>query len=157
MIGALFLYRRRRRQFIVNDGTEDLDGVRISVPLSQIDRTDGGDALHSAYMLTVHLPPPPPELIDYGRFDTEGAPHKLQFAILHPDAKWRQLKYYVDTAKNRQAPDKSSSIVIDFGQLSVENDSSSKSIHVTDTQLEKEEKVRRALGLDDESELWSAL
>jgi hypothetical protein len=108
-------------------------------------------------MLTVHLPPPAPELLDYGRFDTERAPHKLKFVILRPDAEWRRLQHYVDTAKNRQAPDKSLSIVIDFGQLSIENDSSNKSIHVTDTQLDKEETVRRALALDDETEIWSAL
>lgn len=113
------------------------------------------DGLGLAYLLNVHLPPPATDVLDYGWSDTEGAPHKLQFAILQPDMEWKRTHHHVDAAKNRQAPEMSSNIVIDFGPLSMENDSSSKSMDSTDAQIDKEEKVRRALALVDESEIWS--
>jgi sterol 3beta-glucosyltransferase len=152
--GALFLYRHRRREFMINDSAaEDLDGVRMCIPLSQIDRIDEGDCLTFTYFLSIYLPPSP---LDSSQGTNETLLNKVQFCTIRAVAEWKQLQHHIDAAKHRQPPDMLSFIVFDFGPLTFANGSSDMGINMIDAATHREVVVRTELGIGNESEVWSA-
>jgi sterol 3beta-glucosyltransferase len=137
---------------MVNDGAEDLDGVRISIPLSQIDRINESVCLTFAHFLSVYLPESTPHVLDSG---TDIASNKVQFVTLRYAAEWRQLQHHIDAAKDRKIPDTLSFIIFDFGPLTCGDGNSGTGVNAANTPTQKEAVVRAALALGDESEVWS--
>lgn len=155
LTAALFLYRHHRREFMIGDNSEDLDGVRMCIPLSQIDRVDEDHCLNFTYFLSIYLPPSPPPVLDSSHVSNEFLLNKLQFGIMRATAEWTQLQNHIDAAKCRRRPDKLSLAVFDFGPLTLDNGSNmgANTANVTNN---REAAVRIALGIDNDSTVWSA-
>lgn len=133
---------------MVNDGKNDLDGIRISVPLSKIDHIDEGNRLAFTYFLSVYLPK---------EFDApydDFKKNKLQFGTIRPEAEWRRLEHHITVAKGRNSPNVASNIVLDFGPLSFSPSYLHSDIASVVTPTDKEMTIRLALALGDEPRIW---
>lgn len=86
----------------------------------------------------------------------------FRFITIRPDAEWDRLQHHIDAAKNRKPGTRTSDIVVDFGPLScTEKSDSDSSLAADPAEAEKSEeskvesKVRKALSLTNESDIWS--
>lgn len=154
------MYRHSRRQALASDSSDELNGVRLSIPLSRIDRTEQASCFTFTYLLTLHASldlldaHPYTNLDDAKTKDDHSAsdkqPTKLQFVTLRPEIIQGSLQGYIDTAKQRQYST-SQNVIIDFGPLSfLESDNK---VHVWG---DTESAIRDTLALGNESELSSA-
>ena len=139
---------------MIGDSSEDLDGVRMCIPLSQIDRVDEDHCLTFTYFLSIYLPPSMPHPLDSSHVSNETFLNKLQFCTIQAAPEWTQLQNYVDAAKRRQRPDKLSLAVFDFGPLTFDN-GSNMGANMANITNDREAAVRIALGIDNESTIWS--
>ena len=141
---------------MVNNKAEDLDGVRISIPLSKIDHINESDCLTFKYFLSVYLPLSAPHPLDSSQTGDAMIFNKVQFVTARLASEWRQLQQYIDVAKHREVSDRSPSIVLDFGPLTFDNGSNDTRTNTAQSPTHNEAVVRSALALGDESEVWSA-
>ncbi|KAF7979674.1 hypothetical protein HWV62_41671 [Athelia sp. TMB] len=156
VLRALYLYRHRRRQALGGaDSAEDLNGVRLSIPLAHIKSFDEGHCFSFSYLLTLHvdmelLDTHPQTHLDDGKVPTkvdDNPETKLRFVSLRPDAAWDRLQEYIDEAKSA-AGAAAQNVIIDFGPLSfVEADGPS------DNWGDTEAAIREALALGNEPDL----
>lgn len=143
--GALYLYRHGRRQALGGDSSDELNGVRLSIPLSRIDRMEEARCLTFTYLLSIYVP--------FTSYDTHShQAEKIQFVTLQPDDAWKKLQQYIDAAKERQLSAVPSDVVVDFGPLSFLE----KEDHIQEADVEKgkETAIRRVLALGHEATLW---
>jgi sterol 3beta-glucosyltransferase len=137
---------------MTTDSSDELNGVRLSIPLSRIDRLEEANCFTFTYMLTIYVP-----LASYDAHSLSQAEgtNKIQFVTIRPDDTWKKLQHYIDLNKQRQLPGLPPTAIIDFGPLSfLENeDSSSQEV---DIERDKETVIRRVLALGNDSKIWSA-
>ena len=141
---------------MVNNGDEDLDGVRISIPLSLIDHIDEGDSPTFRYFFSVYLRQAPPHELDASQTDNETISSRVKFVPLRPSGHWKLLRQYIDTAKHRQPLDTPSFTVFDSGHLSCGNEDSDIVVNTPNNPPHREAAIRAALALGNQSEVWSA-
>jgi sterol 3beta-glucosyltransferase len=150
--GALYLYRHTRRQALTSDmdNSDELNGVRLSIPLSRIERFDAARCSIFNYRFSIHVPLVPDDASSDPQTEQT---NKIQFVALQQGDAWDRLREHIDTAKKRQSPDSTPSAIIDFGPLTfLENENSGQA---ADTEKDKESMIRRVLALGDETSLWS--
>lgn len=86
--------------------------------------------------------------------------HMFRFITIRPDAEWDRLQYHIDAAKARRSAAIISDIVVDFGPLSC-GEKTDSDLSVDGDGAEKNEeskvesKVRKALSLTNETDVWS--
>jgi sterol 3beta-glucosyltransferase len=150
-LGALYLYRHTRRQALTSDNADELNGVRLSIPLSRIERFDAARCSIFNYRFSIRVPLAPEDATSDPQMEQT---NKIQFITLQQGSAWDHLTEYIDIAKKRQSPDSTPSAIIDFGPLTfLENENSGQA---ADTEKDKESVIRRVLALGDETTLWSA-
>lgn len=151
LLGALYLYRHTRRQALTNDNSDELNGVRLSIPLSRIDRFDAARCSIFNYRFSIRVPLAPDDAPSDPQTEQT---NKIQFITLQQGDAWDRLREHIDTAKKRQSLDSTPSAIIDFGPLTfLENENNGQA---ADTEKDKESVIRRVLALGDETSLWSA-
>jgi len=149
--GALYLYRHSRRQALTSDNSDELSGVRLSIPLSRIHCFTEARCSVFNYRFSICVPVAPDDARNNPQ--KEGT-NKIQFVTLEPGDAWNHLRRYIDAAKERQRPDLMPDAIIDFGPLTfLEHENSGPAV---DVEKDKESVIRRVLALGDESSLWCA-
>ncbi|KAK0221931.1 glycosyltransferase family 1 protein [Armillaria fumosa] len=143
LLGAIFLFRHRRRE--VMDVTTTDSGIRLSCPLDRItkfvSRRMDAPGFHFS---TIHV-----QCNEACGLTIDDHAFHLS-PIMHIPA-WKQMDDFIATAKARH-PDvrvSKAAIVADFGPLSMME---AEAPHVSTDH--KERTIRTALGLDGETDLW---
>lgn len=170
-IGSLFLHRRNRRAVL--DPTEDVDGIRINIPLARIAEASKSPCLSFAYMISIIISADPTSnesatsssveidsssdgtLSERGDVisDNEAEPYVVQVSIIRKDEILDDLAGYVEKAKSAKAADTAewpgSKVYIDFdprADLEESETSGLSSLQIA---------VARALGIDPAKEFFS--
>src|SRR5580658_6937136 len=120
-IGMMFLYRRNRRAVL--DPTNDVNGIRLNIPLSRVAILSKSPCLSFAWMLSITLSsdnlasngatvssPVENDSLSDGTLsevltqDSETEPpYVVQFAAIHQDPVWDDFMSYVEKAKAAMA------------------------------------------------------
>jgi sterol 3beta-glucosyltransferase len=163
-IGALFLYRRNRR-LVLEDDTDDLNAIRVNIPLSRVITTERTNLASFAGLVAVTFDPSShdssTEQAAPSAEDKEGlalidtAPERqvLQFGILREDMEWLDIRSYIDKAKTSASSSNvdwpGSRVYIDVDPRNVETSEAS------DNNLsDRVKSVSYALGLDTTKDIW---
>jgi len=166
----MFLYRRDRH-LVLTDGTEDLNAVRINIPLSRVNSVERSNIVSFAGLISVTFDPkssngashdPPTEQPASNTDDKEAmtllesAPEKqvLQFGILRESPEWANVMSYVDKARTSASSDHvdwpGSRVYIDVDPRINESSETS-----DNNQSDLVKSVSFSLGLDASKEIWS--
>ena len=171
-IGIMFLYRRNRRAVL--DPTEDVNGIRVNIPLSRIATITKSQCLSFSWMVSVTIaadnlasngatvtPPAENDSLSDGTLsevlssDSETEPYVLQFAVIRKDPVWDDFMSYVEKAKAAMAGDPTewagSNVYIDFDPRGEFEDEGSEGNGLSGLQ----KSVSHALGLDPTKEFYS--
>jgi sterol 3beta-glucosyltransferase len=173
-IGMMFLYRRNRRAVL--DPTEDVNGIRINIPLSRIATISKTQSIGFAWMVSItigadHLASngaavtPPAEndsqsvsdgtLSEVLSQDSETEPYVVQFAAVRKDPVWEDVMSYVEKAKAAMTTDPTewagSNVYIDFDPRADEEEEESEGNGLSGVQ----KSVSHTLGLDPTKEFYS--
>jgi hypothetical protein len=169
------MYRRNRRAVLARDSTEDVNGIRINIPLSRVAGAIKSQCLSFACMVSIticadpfsfseSLPSPalendtssvgnPIERSDTISTENDAEPYVVQVSIIRKDPIWDDFMSYVDKAKAATAGDTTewpgSRVFIDFdprNDLGQEPDST--------VPISLQTSVARALGLDTTKEFF---
>jgi hypothetical protein len=167
-IGALFLYRRNHRSVLMQIDADDLNAVRINIPLSRVESAEKTQLPAFAGLISFTFDPTrsngapngvPVEQTastteELSILDTPPVKQVLQLGVLREDTLWENLMAYANKAK--AAASKSnvdwpgSSVFIDLDPRT------SNSPETSDNNLSDLVKsVSFALGLDTTKEMWS--
>jgi hypothetical protein len=171
-IGSLFLHRRNRRAVL--DPSEDVDGIRINIPLARIAGASKSPCLSFAFMMSITISADPTSndaaasssveidsssdgtLSERGDSisDNEAEPYVVQVSILRNEEAWDGLAGYVEKAKSAKAADTAdwpgSKVYIDFDpRADLEEESEISGLNSLQIA------VARALGLDPTKEFFS--
>jgi sterol 3beta-glucosyltransferase len=172
VIGLMFLYRRNRRAVL--DPTEDVNGIRLNIPLSRIATVSKSHCLSFAWMVSITIGAgnlasngtavtPPAEidslsdntLSEVLSQDSETEPYVVQFAAIRKDPVWEEFTSYVEKAKAAMAADATewagSNVYIDFDPRADLEDEGSEGNGLNGLQ----KSVSHALGLDPTKEFYS--
>jgi sterol 3beta-glucosyltransferase len=170
LLGALFLYRRNRRLVLMQDDTDDLNAVRINIPLSRVNTVERTNIVSFAGLITVTFDPKSSNSASHDSsteqptsstedkevsslIDTAPEKQVLQFGILRKDPEWDNVMSYVDKAKTS-----ASSGHVDWPGSRVYIDAdpqTSETAESSDTNLSVLVKsVSFSLGLDTTKEIW---
>jgi hypothetical protein len=170
-IAALFLYRRNHRLVLIYDDANDLNAVRINIPLSRVDSLEKTNMLSFAGLISVTFDPKSSNgasnvaSAEYPTPSTEGkedfslletAPDKqiLQLAVLRKDFDWDNVMTIINKAKTSASEGDvdwpGSRVYIDVDPRAGE--SSGKSDNNLSDLVKS---VSFALGLDTSKEIWS--
>ncbi|TDL23150.1 UDP-Glycosyltransferase/glycogen phosphorylase [Rickenella mellea] len=157
--GALFLYRHRRAAILSNKVDNELNGVRMSIPLSRIENIAGRCFMNISGIFAI-------QLSDLDNDDTSSSDstdpaspesrdaRTIELAIVQPDALWRNVQSLVDEAKANleRYPDKLvPRAIIDFGGLCFLE---AERILSMSSGGEQDHSIKTKLGLGDEGEIW---
>ncbi|KAI0317501.1 hypothetical protein OF83DRAFT_1058536 [Amylostereum chailletii] len=146
--GAVYLYRRNRRAAITSDA-DDVNGVRINIPLSRLNSIQFSRCLSFATLasLTVSLDDPEPTAVEFA-----SETHILQLAFMKKDPEWMSLMSLAEKARARQNMySHASRVYIDFDpRVGLDTKDVSDSV----SQLHRS--LSAALALDLDKEIWSA-
>lgn len=167
LLGALFLYRRDRHLVLMDD-KEDLNAVRINIPLSRVNSVEKLNIASFAGLITVTFDPkssngtsqqqPTSNTDDQEVINLhETAPEKqvLQFGILreNPQCEWVNVKSYIDKARTSASSDN-----IDWPGSRVHIDVDPRINESTETSNNNlsnlVKSVSFSLGLDASKEIW---
>ncbi len=173
-IGLIFLNRRNRRAVL--DPTEDVNGIRLNIPLSRIAANTKTLSLSFAWMISItigadHLgsngtAATPAEndslslsdgtLTEILSHDSEAEPYVVQFGVIRKDPVWDDFMSYVEKAKAATAADSTtewagSNVYIDFDPRLDLEDEGSEGNGLSSLQ----KSVAHALGLDPAKEFYS--
>ncbi|KAF9049628.1 glycosyltransferase family 1 protein [Hymenopellis radicata] len=153
IIGAIFLYRHRRREILDGSAAEaDLDsGIRLSCPLDRVSKfvSRKENAEQNITFSTFHVNTPPSD----DQEPEEHVFHLSPLSQLHVPA-WDKMQDYIDAAKarhSRPSTPTSSPVVVDFGPLNISEDPIADPVYAD----KKEKGLRLALGLSEETDLWT--
>jgi hypothetical protein len=171
---VIFLNRRNRRAVL--DPTEDVNGIRLNIPLNRIAAHSKTLSLSFAWMISITIGADqlgsngaaaiPAEndslslsdgtLTEILSHDSEAEPYVVQFGVIRKDPVWDDFESYVEKAKVPIAADSTtewagSNVYIDFDpRLDLENEWSEGNGL---SRLQKT--VSHALGLDPAKEFYS--
>ena len=171
-IGLMFLYRRNRRAVL--DATEDVNGIRLNIPLSRIATISKSQCLSFAWMVSITIaadnlasngstitPPAESDSLSDGTLsevltqDSEAEPYVVQFAAIRKDPVWDDFMSYVAKAKTAMDADPTewagSNVFIDFDPRAELEDEGSEGNGLSGLQ----KSVSHALGLDPTKEFYS--
>lgn len=169
--GLMFLYRRNRRAVL--DATEDVNGIRINIPLSRIATISKSQCLTFAWMVSITIgadylasngtsvsSPTENDSLSDGTLsevlsqDSETEPYVVQFAALRKDPVWDNFMSYVEKAKAAMAGDATewagSNVYIDFDPRAELDDEGSEDNGMSALQ----KSVSHALALDPTKEFY---
>jgi sterol 3beta-glucosyltransferase len=167
--GILFLYRRNRRAVL--DPTEDVHGIRLNIPLSQIASASKSACLSFSWMVAITIGTSPlasngaSALADNDSLsdgtlsevlsnDSEAEPYLVQVGIIRKDPVWDEFMSYVEKAKVAMAADATewagSNVYIDFDPRAELEEEESDGGGLSSLQ----KSVSRALGLDPTKEFY---
>jgi hypothetical protein len=159
------MYRRNRR-LVLEDDTDDLNAVRVNIPLSRVISTERTNLASFAGLITVMFDPSTsqdtsteqaaPSVEDKeGLALIDSAPERqvLQFGILREDIEWVEVKSHVDKARASASSSNvdwpGSRVYIDVDPRTIETSETS------DNNLSDQVKsVSYALGLDTAKDIW---
>jgi hypothetical protein len=167
---VLFLHRRNRHAVLSRDSTEDIDTIRVNIPLSRVAEATKSQCLSFACMvsITISADPASKDSLTLENDSSDGAfsersetistesdpePYVVQFSIIRKDPIWDDIMSYVDNAKAALAADATewpgSSVYLDFDSTDVEQEDSDS------TKLNNRHiSVARAIGLDPTKEFF---
>ena len=168
----MFLYRRNRRAVL--DPTEDVNGIRLNIPLSRIATISKSQCLSFAWMVSITIAadnlasngasvssPVENDSLSDGTLsevltqDSEAEPYLVQFAAIRKDPVWDDFMSYVEKAKAAMAADTTewagSNVYIDFDPRAEFEDEGSEGNGLSGVQRS----VSHALGLDPTKEFYS--
>ncbi|KAH9042076.1 UDP-Glycosyltransferase/glycogen phosphorylase [Lactarius pseudohatsudake] len=167
LLGALFLYRRNRRSVLTPDDADDLNAVRINVPLSRLESVERTQLPAFAGLFSFTFDPTssngapdgvPTEKSasaseEISILDTPSVKQVLQLGILREDPLWKDIMAYAD--KEKLAASKSN---VDWPGYRVFIDldpRTSNAPETSDSNLSDLVKsVSFTLGLDTTKEMW---
>lgn len=152
---------------LTQDDTEDLNAVRVNIPLSRVITVERTDIVSFAGLITVTFDPKsssnsasndPEQAAEdkevLSMIDTAPEKQVLQFGILRKDSEWDNVLSYVDKAKTSASSDNvdwaGSRVYIDVDPRTAETSESS-----DNTLSDLVKSVSFALGLDTTKEIWS--
>ena len=159
-VGALFLYRHRREQSLYNKSDNDLEGVRISIPLSRVETLTCKRFLGFASMIALEISPtssssPDSDSDSESDASVDGTDGRIiEFAMVQGCAAGDRADKLVEMAKAREARATipvSARAVIDFGSLSFVEQT-----HGCPADLEDEKKtaISHAMSLGKDCNIW---
>jgi hypothetical protein len=171
LTGALFLFRRNNRSILMQDDTDDINAVRINIPLSRVETIEKTSMVSFAGLISVTFDPKsssdatdggptghPPSIVENKEDGTliETAPDKqvLQLGVLHKGFDWDNVMTYVNKAK---ASASESSVDWPGSRVYIDVDPrAGNSPEQTDSNLSGlVRSVSYNLGLDTAKEIWS--
>jgi hypothetical protein len=163
---------RRDRHLVLTDETEDLNAIRINIPLSRVNSVEKLNIVSFAGLISVTFDPkssnggshdPSTEQLISNTDDKEvttlleTAPEKqvLQFGIMRENPEWANVMSYVDKARTLATPDH-----VDWPgsrvYIGVDPQISNESSETSNNNLSDLVKsVSFSLGLDSSKDLWS--
>lgn len=158
------MYRRNRR-LVLEDDTDDLNAVRVNIPLSRVISTERTNLASFAGLITVAFDPSTShdtstEQAVPSAEDKEGlavidtAPERqvLQFGILREDIEWVEVKSHIDKAK---ASASSSNVDWPGSRVYIDVDPRTVDTETSDNNLsDRVKSVSYALGLDTTKDIW---
>ena len=158
------MYRRNRR-LVLEDDTDDLNAVRVNIPLSRVISTERTNLASFAGLITVAFDPSTShdtstEQAVPSAEDKEGlavidtAPERqvLQFGILREDIEWVEVKSHIDKAK---ASASSSNVDWPGSRVYIDVDPRTIDTETSDNNLsDRVKSVSYALGLDTTKDIW---
>jgi hypothetical protein len=175
--GVLFMYHRNRRAVLARDSTEDVNGIRINIPLSRVAGATKSQCLSFACMVSITISADPfafneslPSPFSDSENDTssvgasiersetlstesDAEPYAVQVSIIRKDPIWDDFMSYVDKAKAATAGDTTewpgSRVYIDYDPR---NDLGQELDSTAPISLQTS--VARALGLDTTKEFF---
>lgn len=154
------------------DPTEDVDGIRLNIPLGRIASASKSQCLSFSWMVAITIGTSPlgsngaSSLADNDSLsdgtlsevlsnDSETEPYVVQLGIIRKDSVWDDLMSYVEKAKVAMAADTTewagSNVYIDFDPRAELEDDESEGTGLSGLQ----KSVSRALGLDPTKEFFS--
>ena len=170
---AIFLHRRNRRAVLERDPTDDINGIRINIPLNRVAGASKAPCLSFACMVSITISPDPlapnetyvqSDASSDGAFsdrtdslstENEGEPYVVQVSIIRNDPIWDDFMSHVEKAKAATAGDTTewpgSRVDIDFDPRADFGQEESDSSGLNSLQRS----VARALGLDPTKEFFS--
>ena len=160
------MYRRNRR-LVLQDDTEDINAVRVNIPLSRVLTVDKSEIVSFAGLITVtfdpkatnnasHEPSTQSSTDDNGGLALiDAAPEKqvLQFGILRKHLEWEDVMSYVAKAKT---PTSSSNVDWPGSRVYIDVDPQANgACETSDSNLSDLVKsVSLTLGMDTSKEIW---
>ena len=167
-IGALFLYRRNRRSVLTQVDADDLNAVRINIPLSLVESAEKTQLPAFAGLISFTFDParsngapsgvPTEQNVSTTEgvtiFDTPPVKQVLQLGVLREDALWENIMTYANKAK---AAASKSNVDWPGSRVFIDLDPrTSNGPETSDNNLSDLVKsVSFTLGLDTTKELWS--
>jgi sterol 3beta-glucosyltransferase len=174
LTGALFLHRRNHRSVLMEDDADDIDAVRINVPLSRVETIEKTKMIAIGGLISVTFDPKSSNIaMDDGSTEhhdpiphtenkediafVETAPDKqvLQLGVLGKDFEWDNVMSYVNKAKTSASE---SSVDWPGSRVYIDVDPwASNSSESSDSNLSRlVRSVSYSLGLDTTKGIWSA-
>ncbi|KAN0139921.1 UDP-Glycosyltransferase/glycogen phosphorylase [Lactarius tabidus] len=164
LLGALFLYRRNHRSVLTQSDTDDLNAVRINIPLSRINSVEKTELPPFVGLISFTFDPTsaqngvPTEQSastaeEASVIDTPPVKQVLQLGVLREDPLWENIMTYANKAKAEASKSdvdwQGSRVFIDLDPRT------GNGIETSDTNLSDQVKsVAFALGLDTTKEMW---
>ncbi|KAI0250754.1 hypothetical protein BJV78DRAFT_1127517 [Lactifluus subvellereus] len=149
LLGAMFLHRRNNRSVLMQDGADDLNAVRINVPLSRVETVEKTKMISFGGLIS-H---PPESKEDTSLIETAPDKQVLQLGVMRKDPEWDNVMSYVNKAKTSASE---SSIDWPGSRVYIDMDPwAGNSSEPSDSNLSNLVKsVSYALGLDIAKEIW---
>ncbi|KAF8270838.1 hypothetical protein EI94DRAFT_1569918 [Lactarius quietus] len=164
LLGALFLYRRNRRSVLMQDDADDMNSVRINIPLGRIISVEKTEMPAFAGLISFTFDPTcaqngvPTEQStstaeDASILETSPAKQVLQLGVLREDPQWENIMVYANKAKTEASK---SDVDWPGSRVFIDLDPRTSNSHETsDSNLSDQVKsVSFTLGLDTTKEMW---
>lgn len=170
-LGVLFLYRRNRQAVLSRDPTEDIDSIRVNIPLNRVAEAAKSQCLSFACMVSITISAEPVskesltlenDMSSDGAFsersetlstESDTEPYVVQVSIIRKDPIWDDFMSYVDKAKAATVADATewpgSKVYLDFDSTDFGQEGSD-STTLNSLQIS----VARAIGLDPTKEFF---
>ncbi|KAH9049861.1 hypothetical protein EDB84DRAFT_837422 [Lactarius hengduanensis] len=175
--GAIFLYRRNRLAVLATDSNEDVNGIRINIPLHRVAAATKSQCFSFACMVSITIgadplasneliPTPTTESdsssegnsIDRSETltgDSDADPYTVQVSMIRKHPLWDDFMSHVESAKARAAADTTewpgARVYVDFDPRADSGQGDSDNSGLSNLQIS----VSRALGLDTTNEFFS--
>ncbi len=124
IIGAIFLYRRNRRAVLAQDPNEDVNGIRINIPLHRVASASKSRCFSFACMVSITISPDPHELNLISTISSDSSSeansleraeslsgdgdadgYTVQISMIRKHPIWDDFMSHVEKAKARAATD----------------------------------------------------
>ena len=174
IIGTIFLYRRNRLAVLSRDSNEDVNGIRINIPLQRVTAASTSQCFSFACMVSITIGADPLELVpipttesdtssegnsiergDTLSGDGDADTYTVQVSMIRKHPLWDDFMSHVEQAKARTAADTTewpgTKVYVDFDPRADSGQGEPDNSGLSGLQIS----VCRALGLETKEQFFS--